>query len=433
MLAFVVVASIGIPAAAVWYYDENVLSHDLSAAARVILMAFLAVATMLPGLLFFFFDRQRLSTLRDRFEQHIFRLDPNVTTLSDVDARYGRQIAEAYYEKSTDTGARLPRQGRWPIVIATVTLAMGWILTVMPIGELETKPIAPDDIADLFAPLRNPVAFGFLGAYFYSLNLCLRRYARNDLRPKTYSAITVRVMIAVILAWLLEASVPEAGRVLLVVAFLTGIVPETTLKFIRELVRDRTVRTTLDHMEEQQPLQELEGIDLYDRSRLLDEGIANIEGLAHDDLIDLMLETRIPTARLVDWIDQAVLFLHLVDPMTPDKKSAGTVRRRLRALGIRTATDLEAAYEKPCLRDALAEALQNAVNSPGDGRTNGECRLGILLVAISDDEWMPYLRNWRAGAMVHERRIELARDGAVLSDTRTELPTTVICPPDAAE
>ena len=63
-------------------------------------------------------------------------------------------------------------------------------------------------------------------------------------------------------------------------------------------------------IDEPLPLKNLEGIDLYDRARLLDEGIANVEALANHDLIDLLLETRVPAARLIDWMDQAVLHLH---------------------------------------------------------------------------------------------------------------------------
>ncbi len=38
-----------------------------------------------------------------------------------------------------------------------------------------------------------------------------------------------------------------------------------------------------------------------------------MEGLAHHDLIELLLQTRIPAPRLVDWTDQAILYLHVGD------------------------------------------------------------------------------------------------------------------------
>lgn len=53
-----------------------------------------------------------------------------------------------------------------------------------------------------------------------------------------------------------------------------------------------------------------EGINLYHRARLMEEGVENIENLAHHDLVDLILRTRIPVSVLIDWVDQAILYLH---------------------------------------------------------------------------------------------------------------------------
>ena len=80
------------------------------------------------------------------------------------------------------------------------------------------------------------------------------------------------------------------------------------------------------------PLTDLQGIDLYDRTRLASEGVTNIEALAHHDLVELMLLTRIPVPRLVDWTDQAILHLHVIEDD----------RAKLRRYGIRTASDLRA-------------------------------------------------------------------------------------------
>lgn len=62
------------------------------------------------------------------------------------------------------------------------------------------------------------------------------------------------------------------------------------------------VRTTLT---------ELEGIDHYERTRLSEEGITSVEALAHHDLLELFFKTRVPAARLVDWVDQAILAMYL--------------------------------------------------------------------------------------------------------------------------
>ncbi len=403
MLSLVLVISIGVPALVVWRYglDDLGMGNPLSELARMLQVIFIALACMVPGLLFFLFDRQRLSTLRARFEQQIFRLDPRVTTLADVEARYGNQLDEMYGQNGGSRTARLARQGRWPIPLATIVLAFGWVLTLLPVKS-DPPPASLTDVALSFAPQANTVAFGFLGAYFFAINLILRRYARDDLRPKAYSSITVRVIVAVLLGWLVEVVAPDwpqLGAALLVAAFLIGIVPETFLTFLQEIYRAKWVGKLTRDMEEPVPLKNLEGIDLYDRARLLDEGIANIEALANHDLIDLLLETRVPAARLIDWMDQAILHLHT--RFSPDMRDA------LRRAGIRTASDLVTIYDKHL--DALTGTLARNVKWENDQLEN---TLEVLVASVHDDEWMDYIRNWRTGSTVYQRTITL-RDGSI--------------------
>ena len=403
MLSLVVVISTGIPALVVWRYGLNDLGsgNPLTELARMLQVVFIALACMVPGLLFFLFDRQRLSTLRARFEQQIFRLDPRVATLADVDARYGNQLDEMYGQNGGSTTTRLARQGRWPIPLATIVLAFGWILALLPVKS-DPPPASLTDVALSFAPQANTVAFGFLGAYFFAINLILRRYARDDLRPKAYSTITVRVIVAVLLGWLVKVVAPDwpqTGAALLVVAFLIGIVPETFLTFLQEIYRAKWIRRFTSEIEEPVPLKNLEGIDLYDRARLLDEGIANIEALANHDLIDLLLETRIPAARLIDWLDQAILHLHA--RLSPELHSA------LRRAGIRTASDLVTVDGKH--RGALISTLGRSMNAEEDELAKV---LEVLVASLRDDEWMDYIHNWRTGSVVHERTITV-HDGGI--------------------
>jgi len=431
MLFLVILVGTGLPFVVAWRFGQEKLwaDHSMATLARLLQVIFVSLACIVPGLLFFLFDRQRLSTLRDRFEQQIFRLDPNVATLSDVYARYGRQMDEAYGQSRDPAAVRLARQGRWPILVATFALALGWILTLMPAGRLG-NPTTPDDIAQLLVPQRNAVAFGFLGAYFYAINLVLRRYARGDLRPKAYSAITVRILVVVILGWLVDATTLLPGEPVLIVAFLIGIVPETFLTFLREIYRGRIVAPLTKNLDEALPLQDLEGIDLYDRARLSEEGITNIQALAHHDLVDLLLETRIPAGRLVDWIDQAILYLHIVDPAEDapanSKKDAPADSRkdapadsrkyaqRLRQHGIRTATDLLTVFDK-CKDEPVRDQLRRAVTD--DSKDGGSRNLDILVASLQDDEWLSFIRYWRCNVATFERVIEI-KEGRV-SETRT--------------
>ena len=45
------------------------------------------------------------------------------------------------------------------------------------------------------------ISFAFLGAYFFSIQMLFRRYAVRDLSGGAYSAVAVRVMLAVMGTW----------------------------------------------------------------------------------------------------------------------------------------------------------------------------------------------------------------------------------------
>ena len=61
----------------------------------------------------------------------------------------------------------------------------------------------------------------------------------------------------------------------------------------------------------QSPLSQLDEVDVYERTRLEEEGITSVQALARHDLVDLILSSRIPVPRLIDWVDQAILLQHV--------------------------------------------------------------------------------------------------------------------------
>jgi len=63
---------------------------------RSLQLLLLIVVCLLPALMYFQFDRERLSTMLDRWLHAIFRLDSNLRTISDVDAKYGRRVEEHF-------------------------------------------------------------------------------------------------------------------------------------------------------------------------------------------------------------------------------------------------------------------------------------------------------------------------------------------------
>jgi hypothetical protein len=359
---------------------------------RGLQLVFVAAFALVPALLYFLSDREQLCTQRERFTGEVFRLDPGVATLSDVRAKYGGLMQEVYGAPAR-LRDRVLRGRRSPILVATLVISLGWVLTLLnaTVGQ-EGRASSATAIAEILQPVNNIVAFGFLGAYFFALQAILRGYMRGDLRPKTYTGITARIMIVTILAWVLERVLP-GGAYLFALAFLAGVVPETALLRVQELVRGKTREwKRLPALTERNPLTSLQGIDLYDRARLADEGVTNVEGLANADLVELMLKTRIPPASLVDWTDQAVLYLHAGD----DRDDGGREETlaRLQRHGIRTATDVlnaNAAARKRGEGEALLARL--------DGDDSG--RMEVVLSAIADEEWVTALRYWRSA--VHQR------------------------------
>lgn len=399
-------------------------TDDLTLLARGLQLLFIAAASMLPGLLYFQFDRERLGTIWEKFTRHVFRLDDRVTTEAALIARYGFLMEEVFGRARPDRRGRLLPDKLSPIVVATLVFVLGWLLTLLnpQVGAISDQA----DLVSLFQPHQSAVTFAFLGAYVYALGALLRGYVRRDLRPKSYTDITVRIVTVVALAWLLQVFFPDDEPVLLVFAFATGLVPQIAFTLLREAIQSsgatgsggrleerwkrlwrRDVKDQPDSgqssapenlpvsdLDDPLPLTQLEGIDLYDRARLASEGITNIEALAHSDLIELLVQTRIPAPRLVDWVDQSILYLHVSrDDKDADNHSSYD---RLRGVGIRNATDLLRASAKAEARgpgDKNGNAFMQILGTVQDG---GPERLSIIIDAIEDEEWLSNLLYWRS-------------------------------------
>ena len=189
-----------------WSHLSLVAGHDALyiVVARLLQLIMLIIVSIVPALMYFQFDREKLSTLVDRWLHAIFRLDPSLGTVADVDAKYGRRVEE-FYGASLATGVGEPRKrlhDRSPVIVATLLIAIGWIVVLLN----DAPPAGPlPSFQDLFRPSPTPMTMGFLGAYFLAIQVTLRGYVRGDLKPKTYNVITVRILMAVIFAWAAQA------------------------------------------------------------------------------------------------------------------------------------------------------------------------------------------------------------------------------------
>lgn len=383
----VLLLGLGIPGSVIYLFGggkELLQQGGISDAAflgRSLQLGFIAIACIFPGLMYFMFGRQELEKLRESFIREVMMLDPNVQTTVDAKSKY-----DSLFDTVHGTGTPLDPI---PIYISTALITLSWILILLPIGRNLT--IDSSNLTNLFSPSAAALNYGFLGAYFFTINMVFRRYVRSDLTPKTYTYISIRYLFTAILVWAIS-SLPfgvngdrlSNNPYILALAFFIGIFPETGLALVQDVLK-KVFGKIIETIEEQHPLTELEGINLYDRTRLLEEGIENVENLAHSNLIELLARTRIPTGRLVDLFDQALLYLHLGS----EDDGQSSTRTKLQEYGIRTATELERVLKE---EDGLLKGELGTL----------ENKLKVIECALSDDEWMVYLRYWRESTTLTE-------------------------------
>jgi len=130
-----------------------------------------------------------------------------------------------------------------------------------------------------------------------------------------------------------------------VLGFVIGVFPRVLWQLIRGAVK--TFGGSVFHVPSLQtelPISQLDGLTVWHESRLEEEDIENVPNMATADLVDMLLNTRFPPDRIVDWVDQAILYTHL----GPSKENARSDPRReaLRSQGIRTASALIEAYNR---------------------------------------------------------------------------------------
>jgi hypothetical protein len=165
-----------------------------------------------------------------------------------------------------------------------------------------------------------------------------------------------------------------------------GFTPQSALVWMREkLVQGGKWRVV--PIREPAPLTDLEGIDLYDRTRLAEEGINNVEALAHSDIVELMSSTRISAAQLVDWADQAILYLRVggdaaareeddrvgrakVAKRTEKKvaKAEGTTRAEAKAAGVKASAQERSSRDRgaPEVRANLCHLRSFGIRTASD-------------------------------------------------------------------
>lgn len=412
----------------------------LNEAERILALKLAAIAffSLLPGWLYIQFLAVKGKTLWDEYVLNLYRLHadnygllpeppresvfhgyweeeraavaPAQGTGSGRRNLYELKFQGLYGQAPTDgagTGgseARMQGESLLPVVFHTVLLAVCWTMVLRPsvVFGVQLLPgesgFAATQLGELLPDL--PLRFAFAGAYFFILQMLVRRYFQDDLKTGAYINATVRVIITGLLVCTLHAVWPGDWAGKLATAFLIGVFPQLGLQALRSLVA-LPLRDLVPTLKKRYPLSALDGMNIWYESRLLEEGIEDMQNLATSNVVDVMLRTRIPVDRLIDWIDQAHLDLHLwpEDDKTDSDIREWKSRKILRRHGIRTATDLKNVFEgEP--PDELLESYRWLLNSKDSPPSITE----TLVKVLADEPNLRYVRSWKSGLHEEERK-----------------------------
>ncbi len=278
-------------------------------------------------------------------------------------AYYGRQVPDAA-TGVRQAGKRGSRDGEpdgdyavsseslFPVFLATAVLAAGWAAVLWD-TRFVAAPAGPWDV----------LKYGFIGSYAFVTSMLIRRFFQSDLRPSAYASAVLRIMLVLLIVAVLHqvtgATSLLAYHAELAVAFFIGFFPLVGLQALQR-VTSKALCLVVPPITSDYTLDQLDGFNLWYEARLIEEGVEDMQNLTTMNLVDVILHTRVPAGRLVDWIDQAFLLIHLehadrgglAGARQPQPCPAAELvaepgpqaRVKLRRVGIRTATDLLKAF-----------------------------------------------------------------------------------------
>ena len=405
--------------------------------------------SFLPGWLYIRFLGQRAGALWDEYVLNLHRLGwdrprhlPRPPVNSEFYAEWlgdgGALLAyrssiyqqkfDAYYGKSVSRsgqgdGPQVRIGALFPVFLTTATLTVCWTAVLW-------SPRFTSDPASFWDVLK----FGFLGAYSFVLQMLVRRFFQSDLRPAAYANALVRLIVVLILVSALYQILPEGDpRGVAVIAFVIGFFPLAGMQAIQRFAAT-ALRAAVPSLSPPYPLNQIDGLSVWYEARLLEEGIEDMQSLATANFVDVILHTRVPVGRLVDWVDQAHLYLHLdrlegtwrerkhaktgrgpqngdsqtptdctvpaiaVGSVTASSRAGSKTRTALRQFGIRRATDLLKAFPPECVDPGRRLAPGSPWNKHlADAAAGGldQAQLRTIVRVLAEDPSLAPVWNWQ--------------------------------------
>jgi hypothetical protein len=179
---------------------------------------------------------------------------------------------------------------------------------------------------------------------------------------------------------------------LLVIGFVVGAFPPIAWQVMQAAFRKLTrAEVLVPSLNSPMPLRELDGLTVWHEGRLEEEDIENVQNMATANLVELMLHTRYPPDRIVDWVDQAMLYTQLGKENIAPKDAAGTAVKRLQGHGIRTASSLVAVYD---MRETHCEKDGSGFQPLLAGDAKESRRITDIVAALSTNPNIELVQRW---------------------------------------
>ena len=337
------------------------------------------------------------------------------------EAYYGRDVPRAAMTDLADAlpgkdpaPARVSSESLFPVFLATAVLAVGWSAVLW-----DTRFIsAPNGAWDV-------LKYGFIGAYAFVISMLIRRFYQSDLRPSAYASAVFRIIVVLLIVAVMHqvigSTTEMANHAELAAAFVIGFFPLVGIQFLQRMT-SKLLHTVVPQITSEYPLDQLDGLNLWYEARLTEEGVEDMQNLTTMNLVDVILHTRVPPGRLVDWTDQAFLLIHLdktdreeletqrkawrdsgsrpkggaAAHAEPGAESGTVARLSLRRVGIRTATDLLKAFSKEIPAPCGSTPRRVFVSPPEMQRLPlPESQLQLLVTVLAAEPGLAPIWNWQ--------------------------------------
>jgi hypothetical protein len=222
-----------------------------------------------------------------------------------------------------------------PLAWLTTFYFLGWLIFFFPRAMTGGATVSFDWgdfygfgalIQDGFVQYINNIAadanlfsFAFLGSYFWSLQILIRRYNSSDLKPQTFVTATQRVVSGWVAATVFLVALPETwlenNSSEAAFGFFLGMFTMPIVGALWDRTKALISGEGMDKLWPKNDLQEL-AIDPFVRQRLSEENVNSIHDLATVNLLDLLTRTRIDTQRIISWVDLALLHFYAGPDLT---------------------------------------------------------------------------------------------------------------------